>query len=774
MNDRPHYPWKQGEELFAEELNAAIANSGAYGPFVPMHANTPANIMDHGGKGDGVTDDGPAIRALLPLGGAIYFPKGRYLFNGSFAVIPSNTRIFGDGPNQTVFVAGTALTDGGLGGPDVGFHYFFLSQNYATYGAAPPGKPPTTPAIQTDRNITIENIGFDLTNTTTTANSMAALARFMWATNVRIRNIRADNYADMTLRGWGGFAFLGCDNVSVESYYARNCIQALDAWAGCTRVKYRHLWVEQVSPGGNGGVINWQGVGTNTGNANTADDLQVSDSTFWLNGNNGIGLFLDSFSSGSISQNVLLDNLRIVARGGNTGTFGIVMRGRVNRLLARGITFEASPGADMHPVYLTSSADGNAAATGPNLLTTTNGGTSVNVNYACACGIGNYLYIRNDVGGAVVGNGLSLNGYYPITAYVPSGASNLCGTSYTVTVPTAATASGPIAATTRVSGYQGAPVNMILRDIVIDGCASRGLELITAQGHGHVIDGVVVTPNYNGAASPGYNTIVLLDTAQSMEPNIVPAFVGAVTGAPGIGSLAAGVVGDGVVMWNANGGLAPTRYVQQVGGTAVNLNVPTAPVGDASTLVANTTFATRLLGQNSAPVPDADITLTTAQSGQRVVNLTGAITANRVVTVPVSSGQQRNWLIRNGTTGPFLIGVKSAVSATTWMPTGNYVGEFWSDGANIFITRGLFSSLRVGDGVTNALVATPGVAPSNPLTLAASGTGGIQFLTGNLGFNSAAPIAKPTISGSRGGNAAVASLLTQLAAYGLITDGTTA
>jgi hypothetical protein len=45
---------------------------------------------------------------------------------------------------------------------------------------------------------------------------------------------------------------------------------------------------------------------------------------------------------------------------------------------------------------------------------------------------------------------------------------------------------------------------------------------------------------------------------------------------------------------------------------------------------------------------------------------------------------------------------------------------------------------------------------------------------GTIGFNNTAPIAKPTITGSRGGNAALASLLTELANYGLITDSTTA
>jgi hypothetical protein len=45
---------------------------------------------------------------------------------------------------------------------------------------------------------------------------------------------------------------------------------------------------------------------------------------------------------------------------------------------------------------------------------------------------------------------------------------------------------------------------------------------------------------------------------------------------------------------------------------------------------------------------------------------------------------------------------------------------------------------------------------------------------GDLAFRNSAPIAKPTVTGSRGGNAALASLLTALANQGLITDSTTA
>ena len=57
--------------------------------------------------------------------------------------------------------------------------------------------------------------------------------------------------------------------------------------------------------------------------------------------------------------------------------------------------------------------------------------------------------------------------------------------------------------------------------------------------------------------------------------------------------------------------------------------------------------------------------------------------------------------------------------------------------------------------------------------LKVTGAGNYTF-AGNVGFNGTTAIAKPTITGSRAGNAALASLLTALASYGLVTDSTTA
>lgn len=45
---------------------------------------------------------------------------------------------------------------------------------------------------------------------------------------------------------------------------------------------------------------------------------------------------------------------------------------------------------------------------------------------------------------------------------------------------------------------------------------------------------------------------------------------------------------------------------------------------------------------------------------------------------------------------------------------------------------------------------------------------------GNIGFFNTAPVAKPTVSGAKGSNAALGSLMTALAGLGLVTDSTTA
>ena len=83
------------------------------------------------------------------------------------------------------------------------------------------------------------------------------------------------------------------------------------------------------------------------------------------------------------------------------------------------------------------------------------------------------------------------------------------------------------------------------------------------------------------------------------------------------------------------------------------------------------------------------------------------------------------------------------------------------------------SYVTVGSGGTNQMLLTPGATITTPAGISSSNAVGLRF-TSIVGFNSAAPVAKPTVTGSRGGNAAVLSILAALSSYGLVTDSTTA
>lgn len=86
-----------------------------------------------------------------------------------------------------------------------------------------------------------------------------------------------------------------------------------------------------------------------------------------------------------------------------------------------------------------------------------------------------------------------------------------------------------------------------------------------------------------------------------------------------------------------------------------------------------------------------------------------------------------------------------------------YVGDPATGDSNIAL-RAEIGALILGDS-----------GNASAITISSGNT----KIAGTIGFNNTAPIAKPTVTGSRGGNAALASLLTALANYGLITNSTT-
>lgn len=103
------------------------------------------------------------------------------------------------------------------------------------------------------------------------------------------------------------------------------------------------------------------------------------------------------------------------------------------------------------------------------------------------------------------------------------------------------------------------------------------------------------------------------------------------------------------------------------------------------------------------------------------------------------------------------------------------------DGGNINIEGGLAGTDGGGGGGDGGDVLINGGNASGggtdgSVTIGATNTDSVSIASGSnsLGFHGATPVTQQTITGSRGGNAALADLLTKLATLGLIIDGTSA
>ena len=88
----------------------------------------------------------------------------------------------------------------------------------------------------------------------------------------------------------------------------------------------------------------------------------------------------------------------------------------------------------------------------------------------------------------------------------------------------------------------------------------------------------------------------------------------------------------------------------------------------------------------------------------------------------------------------------------------------------------LSTQTTIGGGSNNAIVIVPGAAGTNFAGITPSNSGGLLLGASGrpMGFFGTTPAAKPTVSGAKGSNAALASLLAALVALGLVTDTTTA
>jgi len=184
---------------------------------------------------------------------------------------------------------------------------------------------------------------------------------------------------------------------------------------------------------------------------------------------------------------------------------------------------------------------------------------------------------------------------------------------------------------------------------------------------------------------------------------------------------------------------------------------PTTIVANAVTLAKMADIQTaRLLGRVTAATGDPE-SLTVAQA----TTLINVFTSLLKGSVPASGGGTVNFLRADGT----WVATPAAPVTTVFTRSGAVVALVGDYSAFYLGIAAKAADSELLDGVDSANYARTDIAEI---------FAGDVRLNANVGFYNTAAGAKPTVTGSRGGNAALASLLTGLAGLGLITDSSTA
>lgn len=165
-------------------------------------------------------------------------------------------------------------------------------------------------------------------------------------------------------------------------------------------------------------------------------------------------------------------------------------------------------------------------------------------------------------------------------------------------------------------------------------------------------------------------------------------------------------------------------------------------------LIGNDTLAALNVAQTFSQIN----TFSASQTSFGTTGQTTGATEMRINGGNTNANDGARCTIWNGLTSYIQFGNKSAILGGAYDATP----YFYSNGTVEFA-----DSIRMTDAKNIILTTTTGTK---------IGTATTQ----KLGFWNATPVVQPTVTGSRGGNAALASLLTALASEGLIVDSTTA
>lgn len=175
-----------------------------------------------------------------------------------------------------------------------------------------------------------------------------------------------------------------------------------------------------------------------------------------------------------------------------------------------------------------------------------------------------------------------------------------------------------------------------------------------------------------------------------------------------------------------------------------------------NTIVAQITAAGQLQlstqGTNGGLLLGGDTAL--YRSGTKVATLTGALFVQGGIQIQPSTAANTVSIFFSGSTANLSAIQLGRAAAESQVVVAN--------AANL-----VFTGVAAGDTVIQQVAGKLHIG-------VASGAAEIRVGDSQLGFYGTAPVAKPTVTGAKGSNAALASLLTALASMGLLTDSSTA
>jgi hypothetical protein len=243
------------------------------------------------------------------------------------------------------------------------------------------------------------------------------------------------------------------------------------------------------------------------------------------------------------------------------------------------------------------------------------------------------------------------------------------------------------------------------------------------------------------------------------------------------GSVATAVaLVSGGSSWPTGGGL---YYATDANGGIYSLTL-------ASGVVTAVSFYNGQAPISKGAVPTNPVTLTPSGPAAAwgatglTVNLTWA--ARTALTLQPSGGATS---FGSGSQNVLTVTPGSAAGTGIKFQQSSSAGWFEFDGV-LYVTSGGATDLSVATGISlGSAVAANGntviqTANGSNILLTPQGSAYVGVTSalrvqGSLGaFNTVPPASKPTVTGAKGSNAALASLLTALASYGLVTDSTTA